>query len=98
MASSLSGPNPTITSKSVVTTIFWNVGSPLPVTITNSGQNFLVSEPMTPPTLELTGGSEVNEIDTLVSNVVSEDLKVVGEIKGRFSGIRGKFNYALTHL
>ena len=36
------GSNPTITSKSVDTTIHWTVGPPLRVVITDSGMNFLV--------------------------------------------------------
>jgi hypothetical protein len=34
------GTNPTTTSKSVPTKIYWNVGSPLEVVVTDSGQNY----------------------------------------------------------
>ena len=37
------GGNPTITSKSVATTIHWTVGPPLPVVVTDSGENAMSS-------------------------------------------------------
>jgi hypothetical protein len=38
--------NPTTTSKSIATTIYWTVGPPLPVVVTDNGQNKLLEGPI----------------------------------------------------